>query len=359
MNINIVKMKHVFFIFFLLLFATSCSTKMEKNSHRVMIQKFPMEKLVTLDSVNVEPVLFCIGDMLIIGDFLVTVDIKNDVFFQIFSLPELNYVGDFIHKGVGPAEEVAVFPFLQRTGLNAFTYRSIDKQKIVSFDALVKKLSLTGEYQIPDEYMNILNSFLMGNKLLGYNMMGESAKEYISCDLSTKEITDFGSDYPKVDFSIDTKNRNMLFSKIMASNANNDRFVALFDKFPLMRIYDANGNVISENEYVNNQSIPSAYSKADMQGVDLSSLTVNYLKLKVTNKFIYGLYSGKTQGELGVLNTADLCYEIHIWDWEGNPVKRLIFKTPVSNFAVSLDDSYILLYSFEKEDVLYKIDMAF
>lgn len=348
-------MKNIY-LFICLFLSAGCSTNVEKTN-KVLVKEFPLEKHIILDTIKVEPVLFCIGDMLLMDDFLVTVDFKNDVFLQIFALPKLNYIGAFVNKGEGPEDEIEILPYLGRVGHNSFTYRSVDKQKVVSFDMQENKLSLMNEYQIPDEYMSILNSFLMGKKLLGYDMLGESKKEYISYNCSTCIIEEFGSDYPKMNFSVNTKKRNLLFSKIMNGNSDNSKFVALYDKLPLMRIYDANGNVISENEYVNNQQEPLVYGNDNLKNADLSSLTINYLKVKVTDRFIYGLYSGKTHSQLNLLNTSDLCNEIHVWNWDGVPLKRFILNKSVSNFTVSLDDSYILLYSFEKDDILYKMNM--
>lgn len=343
------------FLFVFSLFTISCSTNVEKK-HKILVEKFPIEKQITLDTVRVEPVLFCIGDMLIMDDFLVTVDLKNDVFFQFFALPSLNYIGASVHKGGGPKEEIGILPYLGRIGRNSFTYRSIDKQKVVSYNMRENELSLVNEYKIANEYMSVLNSFLIGNKLLGYDMVGESQKEYISYDWSTHMIEEFGSDYPEMNFPINTKKKNMLFSKIMNANSDNRKFVALYDKLPLMRIYDDDGHILSESEYINNQLEPSIYGSDNLENSDLSSLTINYLKVKVTDRFIYGLYSGKTHGELGLLNTSDLCNEIHVWSWDGMPVKRFILNKPISNFAVSLDNSYILLYSFKEDDVLYKMN---
>lgn len=347
-------MKNIYLILLLLLISASCTNKKE-NTNRLLVNEFPVEKHVMLDSLNVEPVLFFIGDMLIVGDYLVTVDIKNDIFFQFFDLPNLNYIGEFVRRGEGPEDEIVIFPSLQRIRKNVFSYRSLDKQKVVAYDELEKKISVINEYQISNDYMNVLNSFLMGDQLLGYDMQGESTKEFISYNFLSKKIGEFGSNYPNVDFLVETSRKNVLFSKTMANNADDSKFVALYDKLPLIRIYDANGNVKSESEFINNQLTPSAYAKNNIDNADLSSLTVNYLKLKVTDNYIYGLYSGKTHEELGALKSSDLCNEIHIWDWSGKPVKRLILNKSVSNFAVSLDDSYIFLYSFEKDDVLYVI----
>lgn len=347
-------MKNVL-LFIFSLFAISCSTNVRKE-HKVFVEKFPEEKHIILDTIRVEPVLFCVGDMLIMDDYLVTVDLKNDVFFQFFALPSLNYLGSSVHKGGGPEEEIEILPYLGRIGRKSFTYRSIDKQKVVSYNVRENMLSLVNEHKIADEYMSVLNSFSMGNKLLGYDMLGESQKEYISYDWSTHTIEEFGPDYPEMNFSINTKKKNMLFSKIMDVNSDNRKFVALYDKLPLMRIYDIGGHILSESEYVNNQLEPTIYGSNNLKNADLSSLTINYLKVKVTDGFVYGLYSGKTHGELGLLNTSDLCNEIHIWNWDGMPVKRFILNKSVSNFAVSLDDSYILLYSFNEDDILYKIN---
>ncbi|WP_276962664.1 hypothetical protein [Bacteroides graminisolvens] len=76
--------------------------------------------------------------------------------------------------------------------------------------------------------------------------------------------------------------------------------------------------------------------------------------LQVGNTFFNDIYHSKCQ--LPFFGTS-CCCEIHLWDWDGNPVARLMFNKNVTCFAVSQDDSYIVLYSSLDEGTLYKTDI--
>lgn len=65
-----------------------------------------------------------------------------------------------------------------------------------------------------------------------------------------------------------------------------------------------------------------------------------FVKGKVTNKYIYLLYSGNNhEGE-------HLFYGkyIYVYDWNGNPVQKIELKSYVLDFAVTADDTQIYTY---------------
>ena len=341
-------------LIWLVLGISSCSPT--KESHpRVHIEKFPIEQEVRLDSVKVEPVLYFLGDMLMTDSLLITIDIKNDTLFQYFSLPNLNYCGASTIKGGGPDDEQLVFPILQNEGGQDFTYRSIRKVKIVKYCQATKKLLLLKEFAIPDKFMNIANFCKLNNTLIGYGVQTTSNKEYKKLDLSNDKVSDFGPDFPNVGFKINKKRENILFSKNLMARRDGERFAALYDKFPLLRIYDKKGYLLTESEFLNHQIQPTALN--DERGGNMDELTINYLKLKVTDRYIYGLYVGKRHKEVRTSNRQidDYAKEVHVWDWDGKPIARFLLNKAVSNLAVSQDDEYLLFSSYLYEDRLYKM----
>lgn len=331
----------------------------EEQSNRVIIEQFPIEEEIILDSCEVEPVLFFLGDMLINNDMLITMDLKNDVFFQYFKLPNLSYLGSSTLKGGGPDDEIMILPNLQTVTDSTWTFRTLSHQKVVYYDLIENRLQLLEAMKVPNEYSMVMNSFLLKDIILGYDLLGENDKEYIACDLKSGEVEDFGEDFPKVSFSVKTKTPNMLYSKIMSAKNDCSSFAALYDKFPLLRIYDKEGSVLSEVEFRNNQRNPLCYATDYSSNKDYLNTTINYMKIKTTDRYIYGLYSGKTHLELSTSSTdmSDYCSEVHVWDWSGNPIKRFVLDKPVGCFAVSPDDSFMIFYSYNRDNMLYKLSM--
>jgi hypothetical protein len=353
--LNYYMMRTNYFLCVLLLFV-SCNTE----SSRFVVEEFPIETKVIFDKIEVEPILYFVGDMLIVDDVLITVDMKNETFFHFFKLPELTSLGGQINRGEGPRDEVIIFPTLDKVENDKFAYRTTHKVKIVNFNKNDRVLQVVQQIELPDKYMGILNSFVFNKNIYGYNMLGEdNEKEFIRYDPVEEKVSEFGSKYPFVNMDV-TEKKNTVFTKVMGGKPDGTMFAVLYDKFPILRIYDHEGKIISESEYNNNQKLPSAYTHQEMNIESINDLTINYMKIKVTDKYIYGLYSGKTHEESRTKQKQidDYCCEVHVWDWKGMPIARYILEKPVSSFAVTPDDSYFLFYSFENENILYKVNIS-
>lgn len=338
-------------------FCMACSQN-AAVSHRNLVEAFPVESRLPVEPIEVEPVLFFLGDMLMVDNYLVTVDMKNDVFFQFFQLPDLNYIGSSKRRGQGPDEEIAVLPLLHKVDATSFAYRTLDKLKIVTFNAETGALDTNKEFLIPEKFSSVLNTAVFEKALVGYDVNGMSDTEFKKMSLPNLTVEDFGPNFPEVSFQVETEMKNRVFSKVLASHPAGNLLVSIYDKLPLLRIYNAEGEVIAESEFQNHQVAPVAYGKDKLEGVDISATTINYLKVKVTDKFIYGLYAGKTHQELNTdLGISDYGNEIHLWDWQGNPVARIFLDRGYSNFAVANDGSYLLLYTYGTDHLLYKMNL--
>lgn len=155
-------------------------------------------------------------------------------------------------------------------------------------------------------------------------------------------------------------NKGVFFSKILGVKiSGGTRFAALYDKFPMLRIYNRSGELLKDIRYENGQSLPYVYTEGKMNIDDLNQAMLNYLKIDVTDDYIYGLYAGKTQGELRTqeLQVDDFGCEIHIWDWDGNPKARLLLPQNMFTFSVSIDNECILLSSVRVEDKIFKLKL--
>lgn len=350
-------MRNYYFAFLIIILLIACKQKVPENC--IVINEFPIEKIVALDSMKVEPVLFFVGDMILTDSLLITIDLKNDVFFQYFAWPGLTYCGSSTIKGNGPKDEIAILPALQNIGSNSFAYRTIQNVKVATYNSLSQDLEVKQKLPVPECFTYVLNTCLIGNELIGYGIQQKSESEYIKWNFSNKSQSNFGPDYPHVDFQVNEDKKNILFSKSLAVRRDGKLYAALYDKFPLLRIYNAEGSVIVETSYENHQPKPVSYNNPN--GTNTAGTLVNYLKIKVTDNYIYGLYVGKTHEELqefGKEAIADYGREIHIWDWNGTPVARLSLDKPVSNFAVSQDDSCLLFYSTLYDNQLYTLDIT-
>ena len=89
----------------------------------------------------------------------------------------------------------------------------------------------------------------------------------------------------------------------------------------------------------------------------------NYRAVKSTNNFIYALYVGKTNQDLSY-DWNDLAAfgnhsnEIHVFSWEGEPVKRILLDRAIFSFDVTHDDRTLIASSIDSMDDLFKYSLA-
>lgn len=345
--------KYIYWI--ILLAITSCSN-FPKNEV-IVYEKFPISKNVIFQEIPTPPVSPFTCDMIFVDSTLILMDMKSDTIFHLFSLPLLKYTESRITRGQGPNEEIMIVPYLSSNGKSNLLYRTIEDVKISHVEN--NNLIVNETIKLPTEFNNVFHVIRMNDCLYGYDGSIKSKEEFISYNLKTKKIFRFGN-FPE----IDSKNHNeqkaiILYSKILINKDDDSKFAVLYDKLPVLRIFSNEGNLLKELMLRNRQKSPLAYLDKNINEGKLDRMTLNYLKIRATNSFIYGLYSGKTHAELNSKEKkiADYGYEIHVWDWEGNPVACYKLPKAVFAFAVSKDDKFIICSSLLNDDKLLKFNM--
>lgn len=113
---------------------------------------------------------------------------------------------------------------------------------------------------------------------------------------------------------------------------------------------DSCGNLRLVKERI--KSYPD-YRKTD--GAIKFSAPFYYIDAFATERYVYALYSGKS-GEEGKAN-ASLGQEVHVYDWEGHPVKKYGLDTGVQKLCVSPDDKRIFAIAFTPNPTLVAFDL--
>jgi hypothetical protein len=315
------------------------------------------EKSLVLETPDV---LSFVGDMEIIDSFLITVDLMADPFFQIFSLSPFDYIGGSVNRGSGPNEENTIFPYLTRNNDSTFIFRTDERIKLAIFNDKDKKIECLKQIELPGDIMDIIPPIIIGNNIYGISNSIAGNHEYVRFDFLTNRIDFLSEEFPSVPMKVNNEKRKILFSNLIGNRPDGKLFAALYDKFPLLRIYDSEGALLFESYYNNNQNLPLIFNEDRIAPDELKSIMVNYLKLKTTQNYIFGLYSGKTHGELKTQERRvdDYGHEIHVWDWTGSPVLRIILNMEVFSFAVSQRNDFIIASSVNKNNRIYKYDIS-
>lgn len=135
--------------------------------------------------------------------------------------------------------------------------------------------------------------------------------------------------------------RAMAYQGEISISPKGDRLVHAIFMTPMISFYKltpagvelVKSNVDCYPEYrpeLGDNSYASAMSRSNVLG---------YIKLAVTDKYVYALLSGRSIEKSGL--SAFTGDKIRVYDWEGNLVKVLICNTEFNTLCVSSDDSII------------------
>lgn len=337
----------------IILLIVSC-TNPTKNGI-VVYEKFPSSTNVVFQEISIPAVIPSAGDVIVVDSTLVILDMMSEKHFHLFNLNNLMYMGGYVGKGQGPSEEIMIMPTLSIEN-NYLVYRTIEAVKVANVSG--PDFNVIDTIGIPNELNNVMYVVKMNDCLYGYDGLASLENEFISYNLKDEKIKHFGN-YPIIDNVNNKANVGMLFSKSIASNVDGNKIAVLYDKFPLLRIFSSEGELLKELMFKNNQNAITVDMLNNLDQATLNSITVNYLKIKTTKNFIYGLYAGKTHVELNTAErrNADYGHEIHVWNWEGEPVARYKLPNSVSGFAVTKDDSFVICTSLMYDDKLFKFKL--
>lgn len=349
-------MKFCYISILLIILLISCI-----KEEKIVFSKFPREIKLVHKEITTPNVLFMVGEMELLDSALIILNLKDDKFFQIFTFPDLKYLGGYIEKGRGPNEEVSIDPYIRKIHGNKLLYKTLVSIKInqINRDELITIKTI----HIPGELININHPFIIDDILYGYNVSRITNKEFIGYDPSNNSIFDFGPSYPNAERKVPPKFRNSIFAKAIIVKPDQSSFASVYDLFPMLRIYSRNGNLLKESYYNNGQIFPSAVMSLPTQE-DANKVMQNYRKIKASNQYIYALYNGKTIGESnsefnkdingGLRDTSN---EIHVWDWDGNPIMKILLDKQIFSFCITPDDKSIICTSINNLNTLFKYDI--
>ena len=87
--------------------------------------------------------------------------------------------------------------------------------------------------------------------------------------------------------------------------------------------------------------------------------TLHYTRVYTTDRYIYGLYRNLTRRVGGFQFVPGDVFQLHVWDWKGNPIKKIKLPDHVDGFIVTDDDAKIYgITDYNKKWILYGIDGA-
>jgi len=350
----------IFFLFILGAFLVMPQCRKPKQYKE--FTDFPVTVEVTHQPIPLTNAIKYPSGFVFLDSALVVLDLHGDNFLSFFSLVDFSFMHHAIRRGRGPSEEESVFGIVNSPNKNEFWYKTQSGIKVVRYMQYSKQLILKEKFPNCDSFSGF--SFLLGNDILGILRIPQN-REFVKVFLDDCAVVDFGPNFPDVGkkLSIEEIN-NLLGAKSITTKPDGTLFAASYNHFPIIRVFDSSGNLVSDVRLKNHQIFPYALIENHATIKEFYNTTSNYFVPRSTNQFIYSSYSGKSLIELqpDIINEGfkitDFTNEIHVFDWEGNPVKRIILDEYIYSFGVSPDDKTLLAISMSEPEVLLKYDLS-
>lgn len=326
-----------------------------KKENNKLIKEFPKSIKLLHEEIKTSPKLYLPVGILILDSVVLTLDLKADTLFQAFDLLTFENLGGFINRGHGPNEEYFVDPYIQPLPNNQFMFRNSTSIIFLRFNTETDSIEYIDDIKLPEEIFDLAHFFKLSKKIIGFKSNSPTTKEFVSYDIVNNEIKDFGGDYPIINKNIKITpiDKSRIFAKISTVKPDGKAFASVHDKFPILRIYSNTGELKKDIRLHNNQSFPYALIDKEPSISEINNIMQNYRMVKSTNNFIYALYIGEKNKNLEP-GLNDFSNIVHVWDWDGNPIMRLILDRKIFTFDVDKNDDYLICTSLEKLNALYK-----
>ena len=318
------------FIFIQLFTVLSACDFDNKNTH--IITEFSKKKEIEITVIETAPVILAPEEMFIMNDQIWVFQSKKDTLFDVFALPNCNYLFSTGRKGQGPDEFIFPIGKTIQTNDSGFTILDANFIKFVSCQSN-GALHITHSIKTFDHLA--VNGFIRLNDSLVCAFTGcatgsSNDFEYQMKNLYSKKVIEFSS-YPKLTTKeYEGEQRCQIYYKHLTANPNERKMAAFYSFFKYFRIYSYDG-VLEKEGFV--KIPPYKYQSENVEG--WTKRKIYYGKPVATEKYIYVPCMGN---------------EIQVWDWNGNPIIQFSLNQTFCTFAVSENRKKIYLISANEDD---------
>ncbi len=254
--------------------------------------------------------------------------------------------GEFSHSfgkaGRGPGEVVYLgnIELTEQESIILFDAQNLkvveyekDKRSIFINEFKFKPLGFALQFRMLDDSL-FVSSGLIGDRMLAiYNSKGEF-------------VSDFGT--LKGDTLETVPVRQHVYRKTVTVNKSEHKLAVGYLYTDLLEIYDFDEKKLASVSGPLNT--PPIYTVQNTRMAKVDDTRLNYLSIKSTDKYIYGLFHGEK-----ISNRSDNVGNIvHIFDWNGKFIKALKFDEYL--FDIAVDDQYLYGLSFSPNYSILKYE---
>ena len=342
-----------FFILSLIMLVASCG----KSIDYAQFAKGEPEP-IKFEKIKLDSQMLYSDNIFVVDNYLVNLNSKNPKgLFELYTLPNMKFVGAAGYKGRGPQE----FVFINTNGTNP-AYRGLNVTESNTYSQVEfyqsegsVKLRKNDHTTFPSKHA-IANSLLMlSDSTTVMYINNEDDVEFYMHNRKSGSMRPISS-YPKelVAQNPTSEACNSVFMNDLVINPSNGKFAAIYSQLPMVRVFDNSGNLESTSLLDNWKQ-----QRFEISGdeVKTSSSCQYYLASTANSNYICALYLGKFPAEMESMSMEDARMEIHVWNWAGELVAtyvpdNLVMKIAIADdntiYATSpLDDMHIYSYKLK------------
>lgn len=310
---------------------------------------FPKEKNIVFTDMNVEEQLGKVVSMKSIDNYLVIAERNMETQVQLIDKKtKASYL--FGQTGEGPGrflQSVNIIP-IDKENIGVF-----DLQKGCIFNFNIDSIVKLNLQCMPEVLIKKTSSFPMTIDRINQNTyvalcLMSGLKRFVLIDTNGEIISMEGSLPEKKDETVQDWVHAFAYWGRITTNPKESKIVICTNYAGIIQIYDCK---TKEIQLVKEHNLFLADYEEKNQNFAVSPQTRwGYLALASNDKYIFALYSGKYQVENidGDFNTSNI---IHVFDWDGNPVCRLVSNKKLSTM-MCVDDENLYGYDDEKADIV-------
>ncbi len=327
------------------LLATLILSSCHSPSSEIIITEFPEKVKLSAKTIKTKPIILAPKEMFIINDRLWIFQNQKDTIFDVFHLPDGEYLYSTGTKGKGPNEFISP-RFIQKMN-NGFSILDNTEVRIteIADNGLLKTIESYRPFNIFP-----INGFVRLNDSLvcafAYCATGMKGKyEYRMANRFTEKEKVF-SLYPNLTSKeYEGDQRCQIYYKYLASNPQTSQIAAFYTYFKYIRFYNYDGSLEKEI-HVN----ITPYESVNIENQE--ERMMYYVKVVSTERFIYALCLN-TQGDDDIS-----MLEIQVWDWNGTPIIQYALDRTFDTYTISEENKKLYTAFEENEDEIYMYDLV-
>ena len=313
---------------------------------------------IKFEKIKLDSQMLYSDNIFVVDNYLVNLNSKNPKgLFELYSLPNMKFVGAAGYKGRGPQE----FVFINTNGTNP-AYRGLNVTESNTYSQVEFYLSEGSVKLRKNDHTTFPSKHAIANSLLMVSdstavmyINNEDDVEFYMHNRKSGSMRPISS-YPKelVAQNPTSEACNSVFMNDLVINPSNGKFAAIYSQLPMVRVFDNSGK-LETTSLLNNWE----QQRFEISGneVKTSSSCQYYLASAANSNYICALYLGKFPAEMEQMSMEDARLEIHVWNWAGELVAtyvpdNLVMKIAIADdntiYATSpLDDMHIYSYKLK------------